>query len=91
MSSELNYPCPHAAVYTSCGSPITLNPPARGGILLLNFSAAASTVTITTVSGETLLIPLGNTTVQEVPIFLPIQVAVINAVSNVGAVISLWH
>jgi hypothetical protein len=89
MSSILGDPFPHAQVYTS-GFPVTLNPPARA-LLLTNFSAAASSITITTISGEVLTIPLGNTSAQEAPVYLPIQTAVINAVSNLGAVTALWH
>jgi hypothetical protein len=91
MSSELNYPAPHAAAYTSFGSPIPLSPPARAGLLLGSFAAGAASITVTTVGGEIVVIPLGTTAVGNVPVYLPIQAAAINAAANVGVVVALWH
>jgi hypothetical protein len=90
MASELNQPAPHAAAYTS-GFPVTLPIPARGGLLLSNFAAGAASVTLTTVGGESVTIALGTTAVGNVPVYLPIQAAIINAVANVGTVVALWH
>lgn len=90
MSSRLADPFPHAATYTSFGSPVQLTVAARG-LLLSNFAAGAASITITTVNNETITIPLGTTAVGNVPVYLPIQVAVINSATNVGAVTALWH
>lgn len=90
MSSRFADPFPHAAIFTSFGSPIQLGVAARG-LLLSNFAAGAASITITTVSNEQVTIPLGTTAVGNVPVYLPIQAAVINAATNVGAVTALWH
>ena len=91
MSSILGDPAPHAQSYTSFGSPITLPMGARGGLLLSNFAAGAASITLTTVSGETVVIALGTPTVASAPVYLPIQAAVINAAASIGTVTALWH
>jgi hypothetical protein len=88
MSSRFADPFPHAATFTSF--PQLLNVAARG-LLLSNFAAGVASVTITTVSNEQVTIPLGTTAVGNVPVYLPIQAAAINAATNVGAVTALWH
>ena len=90
MSSELNYPAPHAASYTS-GFPVTLPKTATGGLLLSNFAAGAASITITTPGGETVIIALGTTAVGNNPMVIPIQATIINAVTGVGTVTALWH
>jgi hypothetical protein len=91
MASKLGQPCPHAKAYTSFASPIVLDPPARGGIICSNFSTGASSVNLTTVGGEAIFLTSANNAQTDGPIYLPIQVAVINAVANVGQITVLWH
>ena len=89
MAGELNYPAPHAAVYNSF--PATFAQKATGGIIISNWGAGASNLTLTTVGGESLLIAFGTTAVSNNPVYLPIQVAAITAANNVGTVTALWH
>lgn len=89
MSSELNYPAPHAQVVTSF--PTTLAQPSRGGIILSNFSAGASSITVTMAGGEVVTMSLGTAAASNNPVYLPIQITAINAVTNLGTVTALWH
>ena len=89
MSSNLGDPCPHAQVITSF--PMTLAQPARGGIILSNFGAGASSLTVTTAGGEVIVLSLGTTAAQNNPVYLPIQITAVNAAANVGTVTALWH
>ena len=89
MSSELNYPAPHAQVVTSF--PMTLAQPSRGGIILSNFSAGASSITVTMAGGEQVIISLGTAVASNNPVYLPLQITAINAVTNLGTVTALWH
>ena len=91
MSSNLGDPAPHAKSYTSFGSPVTLSPPATGGLLLSNFAAGAASITVVMAGGETTTIALGTPTVASAPVYLPIQVQAINAATSVGTVTALWH
>jgi hypothetical protein len=91
MSSNLSDPCPHAVVYTSFASPIVLNPQALGGVMISNFQSGVSTATFTTVGGEVITLTAASNAQASGPVFLPIQVAVINTASNIGAITALWH
>jgi hypothetical protein len=59
--------------------------------LLSNFSAGASSISLTTVGGELITIALGTTAVGNNPMYLPIQAQTINSVTGVGTVTALWH
>jgi hypothetical protein len=48
-------------------------------------------VNLTTIGGETIFLTSANNAQTDGPIYLPIQVAVINAVANVGQITVLWH
>ena len=89
MSSNLGDPAPHAKSYTSF--PATLVPPATGGIILSNFAAGAASITLTTVGGEQITMAEGTPAVSAAAAYLPIQVASIQAVANIGTVTALWH
>jgi hypothetical protein len=90
MPGELDPPYLHAQVYTS-GFPITLNPPARGGIIISNFLSGTSSISFTTVGGETIVMTAAANAQANGPVYLPIQVASINSLTNIGAVTALWN
>ena len=93
MSGAFNDPFPHAASYvvSALTLPFTLPVPARE-LILSNFPAGAVSITVQTVSGETVVIPLGTTAITTPPITLPIQVAAILAASpNTITITALWH
>jgi hypothetical protein len=81
--------CPHAQSFVSF--PVTFPIPAYGGLILSNFSAASSSITFTTLGGETVTMALGNVAATNNPYYLPIQIAAVNAVTNVGTVTALWN
>jgi hypothetical protein len=81
--------CQHAQSFTSF--PVTFPTPAYGGLLISNFAASASSITFTTLGGETVTMALGNVSASNNPYFLPIQIVAIVAVTNVGTVTALWN
>jgi hypothetical protein len=87
MSNEL-IASSHAQVVTSF--PTTLVQPSRGGIILCNFSAGASSITVTMLGGETVIIALGTAAAQNNPVWLPLQITAVNAAANLGTVVALW-
>lgn len=90
MSAILNDPFPHAANVNIGSLPAAISPSARA-LLLSNFAAAAASITVQTVGGETVTIALGTTTVASAPVILPLQVQAITAIANIGTVTALWH
>jgi hypothetical protein len=87
MSNEL-IASSHAQVVTSF--PTTLAQPSRGGIILSNFSAGASSITVTMLGGEQVVISLGTAAASNNPVWLPLQITAINAAANLGTVVALW-
>lgn len=88
--SDFSDPFPHAAAFTGPSAPFVLPVPARA-LILSNFAAAPSSITIQTVSGETLTLSLGTPTAATPPIRLPLQVAAVIAATNVPNITALWH